>query len=75
MTDAEYKAELETELALLNTAIQHIIKTGERYEVGTGSSKRTFEVDLDKYVKMRAGIRRELRQFEDNAGIVVGASW
>ena len=75
MTDAEYKAELETELALLNTAIQHIIKTGERYEVGTGSSRRVFEVDLDKYKKMRNEIRLELKQYEDNAGIVVGASW
>jgi len=75
MTDTEYKAELETELALLNTAIKHIIKTGERYEVGTGSSKRIFEADLGKYRKMRNEIRLELKQYGDNAGIVVGGAW
>ena len=60
-TDAEYLEELNSELALLNTAIKNIIQTGDKYEIGTGSSKRVFEADLDKWRKIRNNIRLEIK--------------
>ncbi len=77
-TDAEYLEELNTELSLLNTAIQNIIQTGERYEVGTGSSKRVFEVEsLPKWRALRSEIRIEIKQVDtdSNQAVTEGASW
>ena len=76
-TDAEYLEELNTELALLNTAIKNIIQTGDAYTVDTGSSKRIFEADLEKWKKIRNGIRLEIKALDPdtNNSVVLGASW
>ncbi len=77
-TETEYLEELNAELALLNTAIKNIIQTGERYEVGTGSSKRIFEVEsLQKWKNVRDQIRLEIKALDPdtNQAVNEGASW
>ena len=75
MTDAELITQLEIELSLVNDAIAHVLKTGERYEIGTGSSRRVFEADLTKLRKMQNDIRAQLRTLDDDDAVVLGASW
>ena len=66
--------ELETEIALLTLAISHILQTGQKYELGTGQSRRTFEAgDLDSLVALRDKNRQDLYSLQNGGrGMVIG---
>lgn len=66
--------ELIEEITLLTTAIHNIYKTGQKYEIGTGQSKRVFEAasykDLKKEKKELMGDLATLNA--GGAGTVLG---
>lgn len=64
--------ELIAEISLVTTAISKIIQTGEKYEIHTGSSKRIFEADLDKWRDYRRELNRELAEVTGTSGVVTG---
>lgn len=76
MTDAEIKAELEAQLALVNAKIRSTLTIAAKYTVDTGSSKRSFEDDLKVLYDTRDRIRAELALYEDtNYATVFAPSW
>jgi hypothetical protein len=67
------EAELEAEIALVTTAISNILKTGQKYEINSGQSKRVFEAaDLDKLRNYRTELRIELQSLQGSSGLVLG---
>lgn len=69
MTEEEVRAEL----ALVNTAILNILKTGKRYVIESGPSRREFEAEkLDEYRNLRAELERRLTSFTGYSGFVGG---
>lgn len=67
------ESEITAELALVTTAIQNLLKTGSRYEVGTGPSRRVFEMaELPDLQALRASLSRKLLEVQDVSGFVGG---
>ncbi len=65
--------EITAELALVNTAISNLLKTGKKYEIGSGSSKRVFEMsDLDELRAYRSELTRKLNELDGSSGLVLG---
>ena len=66
--------EILDEITLVSTAIHNLLKTGQKYEIGTGQSKRVFEMaDLDKLKALRYDLQRDLVDLQnDGGGVVLG---
>lgn len=66
--------ELLDEITLISTAIQHIYKTGQKYEIGTGPSKRVFEAASYKdLTEERRRLQIELQNVQNcGGGVVLG---
>lgn len=65
--------ELDTEITLVSTAITNILKTGQKYEIGSGTSKRVFEVaNINNLIKYRNSLRLELKSLQGNSGMQLG---
>ncbi len=66
--------ELLDEITLVSTAIHHILKTGQKYELGTGQSKRVFEAaQLDSLRSLRKELQLELSELSTGgAGTALG---
>lgn len=78
MTDSELKARYETQLNEALDAIDRILLTGEAYEIGTGSSKRSFTssnlMELESYVNR---LRVKINQLDNtkNKAVTLRAGW
>ena len=66
------EAEIIAEIAIVQTAITNIMLTGERYIVGTGSSRREFETDLDKLRAYKTSLNNDLREIQTTSGVQIG---
>ena len=77
MTNAELLAVYNAELLLINDAIAHVYKTGQRYEIGTGSSKRVFETDINVLNESRRKLLMQISQLDTttNRSVTLKAGW
>lgn len=67
------QAEIEAQLDDVNTAITNLLKTGRRYVIGSGASRREFEQsDLPKLRELRAELSNALKASNDESGLVMG---
>jgi len=66
------EAELIAEIALVQTAISNVARTGERYVIGTGPSRREFENDLGHLRLYLAELKRDLKAAQYDDGVMVG---
>ena len=65
--------EITEEIILVTTAIHNLLKTGLKYEIGTGSSRRIFEMsDLKDLRLMRTSLSQKLRAIQGESGLVLG---
>ena len=64
--------EILAEIAIVQTAITNIMLTGQRYVVGTGSSRREFEADLNKLRAYKTQLYNDLREVQQTSGLQVG---
>lgn len=70
---ARTATEIQADIDIFRTAIRNIALTGQRYEIGTGPSKRIFEAaDLDNLKGYLADLERELDDVNGNSGVLVG---
>ena len=66
------EAEILANIALINQAISDILQAGERYEIGTGPSKRITEMpDLDKLYKQKAYLTQDLEAIRGTSGTLL----
>ena len=66
------EAELLAEITAISTAINNIMITGQKYEIGTGSSKRIYEyADLNSLREYRRELQRDLVSLTDGGGGVL----
>lgn len=66
MTESELLAEIQ----LVSTAISNVLKTGKRYEIGTGASRRIFEfTELGSLRNYRKELQREYDELYSDYGI------
>jgi hypothetical protein len=77
LTNAELLAIYNAELLLLNAAIAHVYKTGQRYIIGTGASKREFESDINALNDQRRKLIVQINQLDTtvNKTIQTKAGW
>lgn len=76
MTDEELKEQLETELSELNSAISAIRKAGQGYMITSGGSTRQVTMaDYDKLLAHRSEVRRQIKELDGEAGMVLGVGW
>jgi len=67
------EAEITVELGIISSAITNIALTGQRYEIGTGPSKRVFEAaDLNDLISYRSSLENQLKDATGNSGMSVG---
>lgn len=67
------EAEILEEIQIFRTAIKNIALTGQRYEIGSGASKRVFEAaDLQAMKLYLTDLNNELAIARGNAGIQIG---
>ncbi len=67
------EAEITAELAIVTTAIENLLKTGQRYEIISGSSRRVFEVaDLKDLRDLRYSLGQDLLNVQGTSGLVLG---
>jgi len=65
--------EIEAEIVIIRTAIRNIALTGQKYEIGTGPSKRTFEAaDINNLRDYLAQLKGELQEFNEESGCQLG---
>ena len=70
---ARTATEIQADIDIFRIAIRNIALTGQRYEIGTGPSKRVFEAaDLDILKGYLADLERELDDVNGNSGVLVG---
>ena len=68
-TEEEIKAELE----IVCTAITHIMLTGQKYETGSGASKRVFEnAALSELRSYRVELENKLKGTQGQSGMLLG---
>jgi hypothetical protein len=66
------EAEILAEITIYTTLIQQAPKIGQRYEIGTGQSRRIFEnVDLKTAIEHRSSLYRDLSNLQDGGGGVL----
>ena len=67
------EAEITAELAIVTTAIENLLQTGQRYEIGSGASRRVFEMaDLQKLRDLRYSLDQDLLNVQGASGLVLG---
>lgn len=67
------ETELTAEIAVVNTAITNILLTGQKYEIGSGPSKRVFEAaQLDSLRSYRTELQLQLKDVQETGGLVLG---
>lgn len=67
------EAEITAELAIVTTAIENLLQTGQRYEIGSGASRRVFEMaDLQKLRDLRYSLDQDLLNVQGTSGLVLG---
>lgn len=67
------ESEITTEIAIISSAITNIALTGEKYETGSGHSKRIFEAaSLNNLIKYRSGLENQLKGEAGEAGVQLG---
>ena len=65
--------EINAELSIVKTAITNLLKTGKKYELGSGASKRVFEMtDLKDLREYRTELNQQLKDVEGTSGMVLG---
>lgn len=77
--DADRVAEIQAEIAEIDTALSHLRKGGQRYRIETatgGGSKREVEMaDYDVLVKHRERLREELRILNNERPFRIRPNW
>ena len=67
------EAAITAELAIVTTAIENLLKTGKRYEIISGSSRRVFEMeDLKDLRDLRYSLEQDLLNVQGTSGLVLG---
>jgi hypothetical protein len=67
------EAQIIAEIALIEMAISNILKTGQKYEVGSGASKRIFEAaNIDSLRDYKLSLENKLSDVSGNSGILAG---
>jgi hypothetical protein len=70
------EAELTAEIAVVSTAITHIMKAGQEYTIDSGGSSRRFRAaDLNDLKRYRQELYAELRTIQGTSGLQLGAGW
>jgi len=65
--------EITVEITIVETAIRNIMLTGQKYEIGTGPSKRTFEAaNLNDMRSYLTSLKNDLYAEQGDSGIQVG---
>lgn len=68
--------EINAEIAIITTAIEHILKGGQSYVIGSGSSRREVTMaDYDTLVKRRSDLYAQLNEVTGNTGFTLSAGW
>lgn len=70
---AKTAAEIEAEIEIVSTAITNILLTGQKYEVGSGPSKRIFEAaNINNLTKYRNSLNIQLKGINGTSGMQLG---
>lgn len=70
---ARTATEIQADIDIFREAIRNIALTGQKYEIGSGPSKRVFEAaDLDKLRDYLASLENELANVNGTSGVLVG---
>ena len=65
--------QIQTKIDLYEDAIDNILLTGQRYEIGSGTSKRVFEAaDIDKLQSLVDRLYMKLDEVSETSGSQVG---
>lgn len=65
--------QIQTKIDLYEDAIDNILLTGQRYEIGSGASKRVFEAaDIDKLQSLVDRLYMKLDEVSETSGSQVG---
>ena len=65
--------EINAELEIVSTAITNIMLTGQKYEIGSGPSKRVFEAaNINNLQKYRSSLNRQLKSVQGKSGMQIG---
>jgi prefoldin subunit 5 len=79
MTKQEKIEELESEIAEITTALTHIRKGGQSYEItsasGSGTKRVVTMADYNALNSHRDKLRAELAALNNTRAVRVGASW
>ena len=78
-TVSERKAELQAEITLINTALEHILKGGQSYTIntasGAGTSRTVTMADYEMLTKQRDKLRAELASLNKTRSVKISAGW
>ena len=70
------EAEILAEIAEITTALSHIRKGGQSYQISTGGSTRNVTLaDYETLRKERARLYQDLAEVQGDAGMTMTAGW